>query len=206
MKRRTFFTGVALVCATVVLSAGLIAQEKSYEEMSPEKQAMMEAWMKYGTPGKPHERLAEKVGEWTLHGKFWHAPGTDAEEFEGTAKIKAIMGGRYFVEKVKGPGHMEGMEFEGLGLSGYDNLTESFVGIWIDNTKTGILHYEGTPSGDGKTLHFSGQTPDPLTGGYKKTRSVEEKVNDDKYISTEYKTAPDGQEFKHMELVYERVK
>jgi hypothetical protein len=192
MTRRTYFGGVVALCAAILVSAGLVAQEKSYEEMSPQEQAMMEAWMKYMTPGEQHQKLAAKAGEWTYTGKMWQAPGAEPVEFEGTAKIKAIMDGRYILEKVEGP--FMGETFTGMGVFGYDNLTKTYVGAWIDNTS----------SGNGDMIHWTGDHPDLLNGVYTKNRSVDKVIDGDHALSTFYDTTPDGQEYKHMELHYSR--
>jgi hypothetical protein len=204
MTRRTLVGGVAALGAAIVVSAGLVAQEKSPQEKSPQEQAMMQAWMKYMTPGEHHQKLAARAGEWTYTGTMWHAPGGEPTEFEGTARIKAVLGGRYILETVEGP--FMGDQFKGMGVFGYDNLTRTYVGSWIDNLGTGIMSLEGTPSGNGSTIHWTGDGPDLLNGGYKKTRSVEKIVDNDHVISTWYDTAPDGQEYKHLELRYSRQK
>jgi hypothetical protein len=202
MTRKTYLGGVAALCATILVSAGLVAQEKGSQEMSPEEQAMMQAWMKYMTPGEPHQKLAAKAGDWTYTGKMWSAPGTEPQTFEGTAKIKSIFGGRYLLEKVEGP--FMGEQFTGMGIFGYDNLTQSYVGVWVDNMGTGIMRYEGTSSGDGSTIHWTGDHPDLLHGVYKKNRSVDKTIDDDHTVTSFFDSTPDGREFKHMELRYSR--
>jgi hypothetical protein len=204
MTRRTYVGGIAALCASIIVSAGLVAQEKSYEEMSPEEQAMMQAWMKYMTPGEQHQKLAAKAGEWNFTGKMWQAPGAEPQEFTGTAKIKSIMDGRYILEKVEGP--FMGETFHGMGIFGYDNLTQSYVGAWIDNMGTGIMRYEGTASGDGTTIHWTGDHPDLLNGTYKKGRSVDKEIDKDHTVATWFDVTPDGEEFTHMELSYSRKK
>ena len=121
--------GCAVLGAAVFLSAGMFAQEtKGPPKMSAEDQAMMEAYKSYGTPGEPHARLVKKVGNWNIAVKMWHSPDMEVpEESTATSRIKAIMGGRYILEKVKG--EAMGMPFEGLGISGYDNLTKKFIGV-----------------------------------------------------------------------------
>ena len=197
--------GCAVLGAAVFFSAGLLAQEtKAPPEMSAEKQAMYDAWHKYMTPGEPHARLVKKAGDWNVAVKIWHSPDMEVpEESTATSRIKAIMGGRYILEKVKG--EAMGMPFEGLGISGYDNLTKKFIGVWVDTMSTGIIHSEGTPAQYGDIINFEGTHPDPLRGRYDKTRSVERTISDDKFIFTSYKTSDDGREFKGMELTYTRA-
>ncbi len=198
--------GCAVLGAAVFLSAGIFAQEtKGPPEISAEQQAMTEAFKSYSTPGEPHARLAKKAGDWNVAVKMWHTPDMEVpEESTATSCIKAIMGGRYIVEEVKG--EAMGEPFEGLGIAGYDNITKKFVGVWVDTMNTGIIHSEGTPAQYGDIINFEGTHPDPLRGRYDKTRSVERTISDDKFIFTSYKTADDGREFKGMELTYTRAK
>ncbi len=197
--------GCAVLGAAVFLSAGILAQDtKGPPEMSAEQQAMMEAYKSYATPGEPHARLVKKAGNWNIAVKMWHSADMEVpEESTATSRIKAIMGGRYIVEKVKG--EAMGMPFEGFGIGGYDNITKKFVGVWVDNHNTGIIHSEGTPARYGDIINFEGTHPDPLHGKYVKSRSVERTISDDKFVYTSYKTADDGREFKGMELTYTRA-
>ncbi len=200
MRPRTYLAGVVVLCATILISAGLLAQESPYGEMSPEQQAMMKAWKEYGTPGEQHAQLANRVGEWTIEGKMWHGPDSAAEPFTGTSKIKSIMGGRFFIEKIEAPSMMGMPPFEGRSVFGYDNLTQTYFTIWFDNMATGVARYEGTPSGDGKTIHYTVDAPDPVLGKYKKIRATDTMLNKNESIFTLYDITADGDEFKSMEI------
>ncbi len=191
-------------CAAILVSAGLLAQENPFAEMTPEQQAEMQAWMKYSTPGKEHAMLASRAGTWTLAGKMWHAPNTEPETIEATSTIKSVMDGRYFIEKVEGPGLM-GMPFEGRSVFGYDNLTKTYFVIWFDNMMTGVMRYEGTPSGDGTTIHYTVDVPDVMAGKYKQVRAVDKMSDHDSYSFVMYDTTADGHEFKSLEIVGTRM-
>ncbi len=115
--------GCAVLGAAVFFSAGMFAQDtKGPPEMSADEQAKMEAYMSYATPGEPHARLVKKAGDWDVAVKIWHTADMEVpEESTGTSRIKAILGGRYIVEKFKG--EAMGMPFEGFGIAGYDIIT-----------------------------------------------------------------------------------
>lgn len=202
MTKKTFFGGIALVGATALVTTGLLAQEYGQPEMSKEQMAMHQAWEKYMTPGEPHERLAQKAGEWTVTGEMFESPDSPPMPFEGKSKLKSIMGGRYLIEKFEGD--FQGMPFEGMAMIGFDNLTQTYVSSWIDNMGTGIMRSVGTPSGDGKTIHYTSDHPDFLTGTYKKMTMVEKIVDDDNMVMDFYSTTPDGDQFKGMHLAYTR--
>lgn len=200
MNRRMYLSGVVALCATILVSAGLLAQDNPYGDMSPEQQAMMKAWMDYGTPGEEHAQLANRVGVWEVQGKMWHEPNSEPEPFTGTSTIESIMGGRYFIEKIEGPGMTGRPPFEGRSIFGYDNLSETYFSIWIDNTMTGALRYEGTAGDDGKTIRYTVDMPDLVSGRYKKGRAVDETIDKDHSVFTVYDTTPDGDEFMSMQI------
>jgi hypothetical protein len=196
--------GIAALCATILVSAGLLAQDQSQEEPSAQEQAMMEAWATYMTPGEPHRKLAERAGLWTYSADFRAAPGAEPVPFEGTTEIEVILGGRYLLEKVNG--QFMGQPFTAMGIFGFDNLTQTYVGAWVDNMGTGIMRSEGTASDDGSTIHWMGDAPDLLNGKYVKSRSVDKTIDADHAMMTFYSATPDGEEFKSMELRYTRKK
>ncbi len=199
MKPRTYLAGIVAVCATVLVSAALLAQENPYDEMSPEQRAMMQARMDFSTPGKHHEMLADRVGQWTIEGKMWEGPDAEPIPFAGTSTIESIMDGRYFLEEIETPGFM-GMPFEGRSVFGYDNLTKTYFTFWFDNTMTGVMRYEGTPGGDGRTIHYTVDAPDVMAGQYKKARAVDTMIDHDHSVFTMYDTTADGHEFVSMQI------
>lgn len=203
MTPRMYVGGVAALCASIIVSAGLIAQDKTGEyEMSPEEQQWFDALVKYRTPGEQHAHLAEREGTWNVSGKTWHSADAPADQFDVTSKIKSILDGRYIVEKVEGD--FLGEKFEGVGIFGYDNLTRKYVGIWIDNFGTGIQLMDGTASGDGKIIHWDGEQPNVMIGSYEKTHSIGKEISGDEFVYTSYGPSPDGDEIKQMEMHYTR--
>ena len=66
MTRRMYSAGIGAVCATILVSAGLLAQENPYgEEMSPEQQQMMQAWINFARTGDPAHQA---IGPWPAYG------------------------------------------------------------------------------------------------------------------------------------------
>ena len=204
MTRTMYVGGIATVCATILVSAGILAQDTKPSPPPAEQlqKVMEEAWMRYMTPGEEHAQLAKRAGEWNFQGKMWPYPGLPAEEFEGTSSIKSVMGGRYLFEEAVS--EFQGQKFQGFGISGFDNLTHEYVGTWIDNMGTGITRFRGTASTDGKVIHYTGEHPDLFNDRYKTVRSVETITDDDNFVVSMYDTTPDGQEFKMMEMSYTR--
>ena len=205
MKRRTCFAVLIPACATIILAAVALAQEATPAPPQPDQvQAVMNAWLEYMTPGEPHAYLAQRAGTWDLTVRFWEYPGGPAAESQCTSQIEVIMGGRYLLEKVEGL--VMGAPFSGLAITGYDNLTQKFVGVWIDDMSTGIMRYEGTADATGKLINFRGEEPDFLAGTYKTTRGTDHMVDENTMVGASYGTTPEGKEFKNMEMRYSRRK
>ena len=66
---------LAIRCLPLVLAVALPAWAgDAAPKMSPEEQAMMEAFQKAGTPGPQHERMAKQAGNYDITVKSWQAP------------------------------------------------------------------------------------------------------------------------------------
>jgi hypothetical protein len=164
---------------------------------------MMDAWMKAAAVGPQHELLATHVGTWNAALKMTMDPTQPAQEFTGTAKYTMIMGGRFLQEEFESS--MGGMPFNGLGTTGFDNLTGKFWLTWIDNAATGILWANGSLSEDGKVLTLNGKVnkayPPELGADMK---CVYRLISPDKFIFETYDKVGTPQEFRSMEITYTR--
>ena len=168
---------------------------------------MMAKWAQYATPGPQHELLAKKVGTWDHHVKMWcdmNNPDAPPMETTGMTETKMILGGRFLLDQTTG--EFNGEKFEGMGLSGYDNLKKKFMSIWVDTMSTGVMSGEGTVDDTGKILTYTSQYMDPMTGLPKTSRTVETHIDDDTWKMEMYETGPDGNERKSFEIVYKRRK
>jgi hypothetical protein len=164
---------------------------------SDKQAAEQKAWMDYMTPGPTHQLLAKSDGEWTEELTMWMAPGAQPEKSTSTASNKMILGGRY--QHSTHTGNVMGMPFEGIGITGYDNIKKVFVSTWIDNMGTGIMYSEGKWNEATKTVEFKGMGVDPVSGKELKIRQVM-KIVDDNTETMEMFTTKDGKEFKSMEI------
>jgi len=196
-----------MAALALVASAGAaMAQdggEATGQDLPPGiSEEMMAAWQKAASPGPEHERLAAMAGNWTFSGTFWMAPEAPPETSTGTAEREMTLGGRVLVERVKS--EMMGQPFEGFGLSGFDNVSGKYWGTWNDNMGTGLMIAQGTCAEDG-TCEFTGTWNDAMVNGPKTVRMTM-KADADREVHAMYDKAPDGTEFKSMELVYTRSK
>lgn len=189
------------VCA-LILSMPAWGQEEP-AEMS-EEQEMMANWMEAAAPGPEHEMLASMTGDWEVKAMIWMAPDAEPMETSGHAEREMILDGRVLVERYEGD--FMGMKFVGQGMTGYDNLTDSWWGTWSDTFSTSVMVSHGQCTEKMDTCTFISEGPDPMTGKMTYMKSVMKVVGKDKEIMEGYTIGPDGKEIKTMELVYTRKK
>ena len=192
--------GSVLMAAAVMLAAGAMAQEGAMPEMTPEQQAMMEAYMQAGTPGAPHEALAATAGTYDLVVKSWHEPGGEPMEETGTATRTMVLEGRVMVEDLNGT--MMGMPFTGHGMTGYDNVTGEYWSTWMDSMSTGLMVSHGTCEEGFNSCTFVGSWNDPVKKGPIEARMTTLWTSPTTEVFEMYGPAPDGSEMKMMEITY----
>ncbi len=169
---RPRFARFFVLSSIVVFSHGVLAQDKpKVPPVSKEEQAMMDAMNKARMPGEQHKLLASLVGNWTFVTRMWIDPAAPPTESTGTASYTAIMGGRF----VQGTytGVMMGMPFEGMGVSGYDNVAKQFQSSWIDNFGTMVMYMTGALDPATKAITYTAAMDDFMKPGTKvKVREV----------------------------------
>lgn len=170
----------------------LIAVSGLAQASEQDQAKAMEAYMKAGAVTADHEVLKYFAGRWKVEAKMWAAPGAPPTESVNSNEGEMILGGRYVRLAYKG--EMMGQPFEGLQISGYDNIAKAYTTIWIDNTSTSFYLLKGTYDAAKKTYTFTGRWADPV-GGETPVRMVIRIVSLDEYVSETYMTLPDGKEF-----------
>ncbi|MBI3306841.1 MAG: DUF1579 domain-containing protein [Candidatus Omnitrophica bacterium] len=161
-------------------------------------------WKEKTVPGTNHAVLNTLVGNWNYKVRWSMTPTGPVNESSGTSTNRWIMGGRYLEQTYTGT--MMGEPFQGLGVTGYDNMKKEYQSMWIDNMSTGMMISEGGQYDDAaKTISESGAFSCPMTGEVNKIFRAEWKIADADHYSYEmYTNAPDGSEFKSMEINYTR--
>ncbi len=196
MKKWITFAAVASLVAVVAHAADA-------PKPSPEQAAMMEKMTKAMTPGPQHEMLKKWAGEWNAKVTLQMDPSQPPQVEESTSTLTMLMDGRYCQEVTSG--HMMGQPFNGLGITGYDNVLGKYVSTWIDNMGTGILTSTGTPDASGKVITWVGLMADPMTGKVKTERMVTRIADDDHRTFEMYGVPPGGKkEMKMMTIEYSR--
>ena len=188
-----------------VLAAAGCASTGGGEATARTPEEEMAAWMKAATPGEAHQRFAEQAGDWDVTGKMWMAPGAPPEESTGKARIWTVMDGRFLMQEFTGS--MLGMPFQGMGVSGFNNITGKYEGSWWDNMGTMIMHLEGTGDAHG-TVTDMAEFTDPF-GARKYMKMVTTLEGKDHIVVEGYDAAAPGSggaDRRVMELHYRRAK
>lgn len=187
---------LSLVCGLLLVSVAAAQQPEQ-----PSMEEMMQLMAKYSTPGEHHKHLEQFIGAWSTTSKFWPAPGAPPVESTGEAEHTAVLGGRFLHLTYKGV--MMDTPFEGMGFIGYDNYQQKHVDFWIDNFGTLMLTGEGSCDQGGKTITMFTTFEDPVSQTRKTMKTIYT-FGGDQYALEMYDTAPDGTEFKALEIVHTR--
>lgn len=178
-----------------LIAGGALLVPASADEGAQKMDAAMEAMMKAATPGAEHARMAKYAGKWKTKVTSYMNPG-QPETSESTSERTMIMGGRFMIEKVSGT--FGGQPFEGMSITGFDNVDKKIHWTWADNFGTGMMHGVGTCDAGHKRCVSNTEMNDPMTGKVAKGRMVETYVDDNHYTFEMYGTGPDGKEMMMM--------
>ena len=194
-----------------VLAAPVFAQDsapKAAEIPMPAVPGMDEAMMakmkEYSTPNENHKVLDHFVGSWEYSLKWWKASDAPAEESTGTNEVKWIMDGR-FIEQTT-IGSIMNQPFEGRGIMGFDNLKKEYTSIWLDNMATGIMISSATYDAATQTFSEKGSFSCPIVNGPMSFRTITRIIDENTHTYEMYMNDKDGEEFKSMEITYQRKK
>lgn len=161
-------------------------------------------WEAYMTPSDVHKMMASWDGKWNGTVSMWHSPGATPEISQESTTNSMLMGGRY--QQGIHSGTMMGQPFEGRSLLAYDNAKRTFTSTWIDNMGTGLMVVEGPWDETTKSMTLKGMMVDPSAGTGKQVpvKEIFKVIDDKTQVMEMYGNAPDGKEFKMMEIKYSR--
>jgi hypothetical protein len=193
---------LSITALALLISTPLAAQEAAApQQMTPEMQAMMEAYQKASMPGAEHQKLAAMAGSYDLTVKSYHTPGAEPAVEVGTATRKSILGNRVLVEEVTS--QMMGAPFSGQGLHGFDNVTGKYWATWNDSMSTGLMVSEGTCDAN-LTCTYTGSYHDPVSKKPQTSRMTSKWTDKTTEVFEMYGPGPDGKETKMMEITYKK--
>lgn len=205
---RNSLVRMTFLSLALALAAAAGAQDKAKPEakkappMDPKQQAAMEAWQKASTPGPQHKELAAMAGHWDVTITSYDGPTPQVSK--GKSVRKMIFGGRCLQEEYEGT--YMGQPFQGMGLTGYDNVMKKYILFWADSMSTTFMVGDGQMDASGKVLTATMTFSDPVSGKMVKTREVMKRESPDQETFEMFGPGPDGKEMKMMEMTYKRVK
>ncbi len=183
-----------LILALLLSYAGLTSAQGMDEEF-------MAKWQESMTPNENHAWLAKMEGNWTYTNYMWMEQGKDPDVTTGKAVMQMLCQGRYLQESHHGTSM--NMPFEGHNTTAYDNLKGKYRTNWMDNFGTGFMTGEGTREGNVLTVMC---TYPNFDGGEDKFKMVTTVKNENEHMLQMFMYDADGNELKHMEIKYKRVK
>lgn len=218
MKTNYIYLGALFLCLTsckkevtikeeVINKVDTVPELKETEITSEptDSVAMQKAWTEYATPTEPHKKMASESGTWTEDLTFWMSPDDkNPQKYTATAEFKMLLNGRYQEQRHKGK--MMGMDFEGISTLAYNNASGEYTSTWIDNMGTGMMIASGKYDEASKSTTFLGEMIDPMTKKSKKVRQVVTIIDDNTQKMESFDEAPNGKEFKSMEILMKRKK
>jgi hypothetical protein len=198
------FAGAGVVAAI----AGGCASNDAAKAPKYSQEQMMQTMMSAGTPGEMHAKLANYAGTWKLTNTMWMSEGSEPIQSDGTIVTRLEMDGRYAASTYKG--QMPGMgAFEGVGIVGYDNARQKFVGTWYDNFSTGMMQGVGTPrsdAGTGLTIDWVYTYFCPITKGITTMRQTDMMPDPNTMVMEAFMRDPNtGVEYRGMRMECTRV-
>ncbi|WP_179414919.1 DUF1579 domain-containing protein [Mucilaginibacter sp. E4BP6] len=162
----------------------------------------MKKYTDFMTPGDMQKILAAANGKWSEYITLWMAPGQPPSKSTGTVDYKMILGGRYQQGNISAS--FNGMPYEAVSITGYDNMKKLFFSSYVDNMGTGVLNMEGPYDAATKTITLTGIELDPMTGKEMKMRETLKMVDDHTQVTAMYDITG-GKEIKLMEITFKHI-
>ncbi len=204
MRRLRYAAVIAMMSVVLVPVFAWQEAKKPSSQPPMDEKAVMEMMMKLATPSEGHKKLDVLVGTWNAKNTMWMDPSKPPEVSEGVSEHKWVLGGRFLEQRFEGK--FMGMPYSGLGYSGYDNYKKKYVGVWMDTAGTAMMNSIGSFNTGGKILRSTSRMDDFMTGKMVTIREMLTIVNNDEVKMEMFGPAPDGKEYRMMEIVYTRKK
>ncbi len=154
-------------------------------------------------PTEQHKRFEPFAGTFKADVKLWMGSG-DPVVSAGVMTNTLILGGRFLQQVYKGdPESGPFPDFEGRGFWGFNKAKNKYEGFWIDTASTQMQTEVGDVDDTGRVWTMVGEMIDPTGNTIKKRSVITVEDNDHQKIEMFF-SGPDGNEFKAMEIRYER--
>jgi hypothetical protein len=202
MKKTTgivFFLAAFLAASSLGLARGA-AQNKP---LTDQEKAMMDAMMKAAAVNENHALLKPLIGKWNAAVTTWESPTAAPQTSQGSSEAVSLYEGRFVMENFKST--MMNMPFQGMSVTGYDNVLKKFCVFWIDNSSTAFSFYSGSYDPIEKVFNYTSKWMSPR-GGTWDVRMAVTIVSPDEHTQQMFMTMPGQKEYKSIEIRYTRVK
>ena len=165
----------------------------------------VERHLDFNIPGPHHQKLDYFVGSWNTITKVWTSgPYSDPAVFKGKSVTRWILDRRFILKESKGVFRKQ--QWEGFGITGYDNFKKQYVGIWADSMNTQIVSFFGNFEPVGNQFVFYGRYDDSARHIHGRlVKYVVTIVNRNKHVE-ETVDLHTGVEIKINEVIYTRNK
>jgi hypothetical protein len=142
-----------------------------------------------------HRDLHALVGEWEGATQTWFEPSVPPDRSRTTARIQAILGGRFVRFEYRGT--VISKPHAGEMLIGYDQTEGSFTALWVDSFHmgSGIMKCTGERGGAGAISVLGSYDAGGQTWGW---RTVV-RLDGEHLVVEATNIAPDGQEYPAIE-------
>ena len=202
MKQLIQWTCSAVAAGALITGLALASEKSDAKKAEPKMEEMMKKVEAAGKPGPEHKALEWLVGDWNAEVKLWMDPSAPPNITKGSAKSKWILGNRFVQQEFKG--EFMGKPFQGIGLTGYDNMKQKYNSFWIDDVSTAMFTSEGSAGSSGKAITFEGTYDCAMTGEKDKpSKQIVRIISRDKHIHEMYDPSK-GANTKTMEITYTR--
>ncbi|MCZ6652624.1 MAG: DUF1579 family protein [Planctomycetota bacterium] len=211
MRTKKSWIAVIAVGVCVAAASHALSQDKAGKAqegmpaMSAEEMAHMQEYMKLMQPGEAHKHLHFYVGVWDTVSKVWMGgPGTEAMESTGTSTFKSVLGGNWIMEDHTGS--MMGMPYLGMGMMGYDNYKNLYVGTWFSNMGTEMLQMAGSRNPKTGVVTMYGAMDEPQLSVHSRTVKYVMTPTDEDHFTFAIIDLHASDDYKMIELMYTRRK
>jgi hypothetical protein len=152
---------------------------------------------------KEHKLLAKQAGRWDAEMEYLDFETGKPARSKGISIRRQPLGGFWLIDNFQA--EMMGMQFKGMGTTGYDPLKKKLVGTWIDSMTPSLMVVEGGWDKDRKVMTLSGMGVGQ-DGKPSRTTLKTTVHSDDRHVFEMFSQMPDGNDVKVMEITYTRRK